>query len=174
MPLSARSVPAQTPRTIEPECKRMTTNFLRRAMLGTVLAIAAASAGADDRIYKLGHVWTLNMIYVEPGQGDEYLKSMKGYYTTVMEEAIKEKVIVSYKLLQGARANPQDFNFVILIESANWAAFDAAPDKFEEIGARLAGTQAKSDEKAQVIMTDRVKMRTVFGGKNLQEILFVK
>ena len=152
----------------------MITNLARRAIVGATLAIAALSACAEDKVYKLGHVWTLNMIYVEPGQGDEYLKSMKGYYTTVMDEAIKQKVIVSYKLLQGARANPQDFNFVILIESANWAAFDAAPDKFEEIAARLAGAPAKADETAQATMTERVKMRTVFGGKNLQEILFVK
>jgi hypothetical protein len=45
--------------------------------------------------------------------------SIKDYYTTVMDAAVKERSVLSYKLLQGARSNPQDFNFMIMIESPN-------------------------------------------------------
>src|SRR5438045_2580150 len=104
----------------------MFTNSLKRILMGATFLIAATSSFAADKTYKLGSVWNVAMISVEPGQNDEYLNSLKGFYTTVMEEAIKEKLVISYKLFQGNRANPQDFNFMILIEAPNWASLDSA------------------------------------------------
>ena len=152
----------------------MFTNSLKRVLVGAILVIAATSGYAADKGYKLGSVWNVAMISVEAGQTDEYLKSLKGYYTTVMEQAIKEKLVISYKLFQGARANPQDFNFMILIEAPNWASFDGASDKFDALAAKFAGSEAKADETNKREMSDRAKIRTIFGGKNMQEVIFVK
>ncbi len=147
---------------------------LKRAFAGAMLTLAAMSANAEDRGYKLGSIWNVVMISVEPGRGDDYLASIKGYYTTVMEQAIKEKAVVSYKLLQGARSNPQDFNFLIMIESPNWASYDKLPDQLEAISAKVAGSLTKAEETAKTGMADRTKVRTVFGGKNMQEVVFSK
>ena len=147
---------------------------LKRFSIGAVLAVTAFAAHAADNGYKLGSVWNVVMISVEPGRGDDYIASIKGYYTTVMEQAIKEKAVVSYKLLQGARSNPQDFNFVIMIESANWASFDKLPDQLEAIAAKVAGSATKAEDVAKTGNADRMKIRTVFGGKNMQEVVFVK
>ena len=76
----------------------MFTNSLKRVLIGATFMIAATSGYAADKGYKLGSVWNVAMISVEAGQTDEYLKSLKGYYTTVMEQAIKEKLVISYKL----------------------------------------------------------------------------
>jgi hypothetical protein len=152
----------------------MSMTHLKRASIGAVLAIASMAAGAADNGYKLGSVWNVVMLSVEPGRGDDYLASIKGYYTTVMEEAIREKAVVSYKLLQGARSNPQDFNFVIMIESANWASYDKLPDQLEAIAAKVAGSATKAEDAAKAGNADRTKIRTVFGGKNMQEVLFTR
>ena len=152
----------------------MLITYLKRASIAAALAIAAGAANAADNVYKLGSVWNVVMISVEPGRGDDYLASIKGYYTTVMEQAIKEKAVVSYKLLQGARSNPQDFNFLIMVESANWASYDKRPDQLEAIAAKVAGSATKAEETARTGMSDRTKVRTVFGGKNMQEVVFTK
>jgi hypothetical protein len=152
----------------------MPMSFLKRASVGALLAIAAMTAHAADNGYKLGSVWNIVLVSVEPGRGDDYLASIKGYYTTVMDEAIREKVVVSYKLLQGARSNPQDFNFMILIESPNWASYDKLPDQLEALAGKFAGSAAKAEETAKTGNAERTKIRTVFGGKNMQEIVFTK
>ena len=151
----------------------MPMNFLKRASIGAALAIASFAAAAADG-YKLGSVWNLAMISVEPGRGDDYIESIRGYYTTVMDEAVRQKVVVSYKLLQGARSNPQDFNFLIMIESPNWAAFDKLPDQLEALAGKVAGSVAKAEDVARAGFADRTKVRTVFGGKNMQEIVLAK
>jgi hypothetical protein len=147
---------------------------LKRVSIGAIVMIAAMSANAADNGYKLGSVWNVVMISVEPGRGDDYLASIKGYYTTVMDAAIKEKAVLSYKLLQGARSNPQDYNFLIMIESPNWASYDLLPDKLEALAGKFAGSAAKAEETAKAGNADRTKIRTVFGGKNMQEILFTR
>jgi hypothetical protein len=152
----------------------MSLSSLKRACVGAILLFAAIPGWAADNGYKLGSVWNVVMISVEPGRGDDYLASIKGYYTTVMEEAIREKAVVSYKLLQGARSNPQDFNFLIMIESPNWASYDKLPDQLEAIANKVAGSATKAEETAKTGMADRTKVRTVFGGKNMQEVVFTK
>ena len=152
----------------------MPMSFLKRASFGAIVMIAAMSATAADKEYKLGSVWNVVMISVEPGRGDDYLASIKGYYTTVMDAAVKERSVLSYKLLQGARSNPQDFNFLIMIETPNWASYDQLPDKLEALAGKFAGSAAKAEETAKAGNADRTKIRTVFGGKNMQEILFTK
>jgi hypothetical protein len=79
-----------------------------------------------------------------------------------------------YKLLQGARSNPQDFNFMIMVESPSWASYDQLPDQLEALAGKFAGTAAKAEETAKTGMADRTKIRTVFGGKNMQEIVFTR
>ena len=135
----------------------MSTSSLKRTALGAILMIAATCSAADNG-YKLGSVWNVVMISVEPGRGDDYLGSIKGYYTTVMDQAIKDKVVVSYKLLQGARSNPQDFNFMIMVESPNWASFDQLPDKLEALAGKFAGSVAKAEETAKTGMADRTRI----------------
>ena len=152
----------------------MITAILKRVLIAAILMFAATAGHAADKGYKLGSVWNVSMISVEPGQSDDYIKSLKNFYSTVMEEVIKEKLVVSFKLLDGNRSNPQDWNFMILIEYKNWAAFDGINDKFDAIQARIAGSQTKADEMDKKAMTDRAKMRTIFGGKQMQEIVLTR
>jgi hypothetical protein len=151
----------------------MFTTILKRVLIAAIM-IAATSVHAMDKGYKLGSVWNVSLISVESGQTDDYIKSLKGFYTTVMDEAIKDKLVVSYKMLDGTRSNPSDWNFLILIEYKNWAAFDGLNDRFDALRARMAGSEAKADESDKKAMTERVKIRSIFGSKTMQEILLTK
>ena len=152
----------------------MITAILKRVLIAAIMMFAATAGYAADKGYKLGNVWNVSLISVEAGQSDDYIKSLKNFYSTVMDEAIKEKLVVSFKMLEGNRASPQDWNFLILIEYKNWAAFDGISDKFDAIAARIAGSQTKADEMDKKAMTDRVKMRTIFGNKQMQEVVLTK
>ncbi len=152
----------------------MFTTTLKRVLIAAILMIAATSGYAADKGYKLGSVWNVSLISVEPGQTDDYIKGLKSFYTTVIDEAIKEKFVISYKMLDGDRANPQDWNFMILIEYKNWAAIDGINDKFDAIQARIAGSATKAEEEGKKQMSERVKIRSIFGGKPMQEILLTR
>ncbi len=139
-----------------------------------LLAAMSGAATAMDKNYTRGTVWGLTMVRVEPGHGDDYIDSLKANFTTVMDQAIKEKVIVSYKIFMGDSSGPNDWNVLIMTEGPNWASIDTAEAKFDVIRAKLQGSVEKADAADREMMTNRAKIRTIFGDKTMQEIHFVK
>ncbi len=142
--------------------------------LCTFLFFVSSFAFAADKNYKKTSVWQVSFISTEAGQSDTYLDSLKNSYMTVMEEAKKQGLVLSYKILTGDRANPQDWDVMIMIEYPNWSSFDTIEEKFDAITAKFYGSNDKADEHSKKEMSDRVKIRTIFGGKAMQEIQFVK
>jgi hypothetical protein len=147
---------------------------LKCLVVSLLLAASATATLAAPKGWKDTTVWNVSMITVEPGQDDAYLESLRGFYTTVMEEAIKQKLILSYKILVGSHANPNDFNLIIMTEGPNWASLDGASDRFDAITAKLAGSAEKADEAQKKAMAERVKLRTIHGSKLMQQIEFIK
>lgn len=147
---------------------------LKCLVVSLLLAASATASWAAPKGWKDGTVWNVSLITVEPGQGDAYLESLRGHYTTVMEEAIKQKLILSYRILAGEHSNPYDFNLMILTEAPNWASFDGGAERFEALTAKIAGSAKKAEEMDQKAMADRVKLRAVFGSKTMQQIDFIK
>ena len=140
-----------------------------------ILAAALSTAShAADKNYTKGTVWSVAMIKTEPGKQDDYIDSLKQYYVSVYEEAIKQKVVVSYKILTGVAANPGDWDILILIEMPNYAAIDTIEAKIDAIEEKFAGSQAKADENAKKLMGDRAPIRHIYGDKLMQELHFVK
>ncbi|HEY1392979.1 MAG TPA: hypothetical protein VFV25_06365, partial [Methylibium sp.] len=78
------------------------------------------------------------------------------------------------KILVGNRANPSDFNVMILTEGPNWASLDGLDAKFDAIAAKFAGSADKATEMDKKTMTDRAKIRTIFGSKMMQQVEFKK
>jgi len=144
-------------------------------VVGAVLTAAiCVPATAMDKNYKRGSVWTVTLVKVEPGKGDDYIDSLKDAFIRVNDEAIKEKVILSYKILVGDAANNTDWNVMIMTEAANFAALDTMEAKFDAIAAKAYGSLDKAEATDKEAMTNRAKIRTIFGDKMLQEIHFVK
>ena len=86
----------------------------------------------------------------------------------VMDEARKQQLIVSYKILDGNLPGKDEWNMMLLVEQKNWAAFDGAGDKFDAIAESLVGP-----EKAQMeSLIKRSDMREIVGVRNFQEINF--
>ncbi len=152
----------------------MKTKKIGFTMVFTLLLFISGLANAADANYKRTSVWRVNLITTEYGQMDPYLDSLKSNYTTAIEEAKKQGMVLSYKILTGVKANPEDWDVMILIEFANWASLDTMQAKMDAINTKLYGSMEKSDDNAKKQNAERTKIRAIFGGKLMQEIQFVK
>jgi len=140
-------------------------------LLAATLALPSLAA---DKNYTRGSIWTVTMIKTEPGKQDDYIDSLKAEYVSVYEEAIKQKVITSFKILTGDYSNPGDWDVLILTEAPNFAAIDTMEAKFDAIAAKIYGSEVKAEDNDKKSMSDRAPIRKVYGGKLMQEIHYVK
>jgi len=132
----------------------------------TPTSSTAKATSGSTAPYTEGSVWTLSMIKTKTGLGDEYLKQITGTVKPVYEEAKKQKIVLSYKILNGEASTPHDFNILILVEYPNWAAFDALRDKMDPVIAKVMGSQDQQKEMA----VKRLDVREILGTKTMREI----
>src|SRR5438477_7097493 len=98
--------------------------------------------------YNEGSVWALTMIKTKTGLADEYIKQITGTVKPIYDEEKKQKVILDYKILNGEASDPHDFNILILVEYANWAAFDTLRSKMDPIVEKVMGSEEQRKELA--------------------------
>lgn len=127
------------------------------------------SAQSED-LYKDGTVWTVTFVRTSANRSDDYLKGLAQTWVANMEEAKKEGLIVSYKILQGNAANEDDFDLLLMIEDKNMAALD--PDesrdaKFDAIEKRI---KDKMGDKYDATITNYDEIRDLRGTKLMREI----
>lgn len=120
-----------------------------------------------ESVYTEGTVWQLSFIKSEVNMQEQYIKDLQGAWKKVMDVAVEEGLILSYKILIGGFANPDDWDVLLMVEYENYAALDGLGDKFEPIMEKAIGTEDEQITKS----LDREKIRDVFGGKLMQEII---
>ena len=134
-----------------------------------VIAMAIGlSSYAQDKPYKDGTVWTVGFIKTEANMNDAYLKSLKTTWISVHEEAVKQGLILSYKVLAGEAANPGDWDIMLMTEYKSLAAMEGQEEKWDAIYTKVVGNEDASKK----LNESRVNMRTIYGGKMLREISF--
>jgi len=82
-----------------------------------VACLASGAAWAADRPYTQGSVWTVTFVRVKPGLNSQYLGDLASTWKRVMDEARKQQLIVSYKILGGNPGNREDWDLMLLVES---------------------------------------------------------
>jgi hypothetical protein len=95
----------------------------------------------------------------------QYLGDLASTWKQVMDEARKQQLIVSYKILGGNPGNREDWDLMLLVESKNWAAFDGLDDKFDGIVEKLVGPEKKQVE----MMVKRSDVREILGTRNCRK-----
>ncbi len=124
-------------------------------------------AVAQEAPYTEGSVWTMTFVRVEPGRLDDYFKNLNGLYRKVNEEAKKQGLVLSYKIIGTGASTRDDWNLLILEEYKNWAAFDELDAKFRAIVNKIA-----SEEQQETGIETRAKIREIIGGKIGRELSF--
>jgi hypothetical protein len=142
--------------------------ILRQLVLPALLFFAAASfaRAQGESPYNEGSVWSLTMVKTKPGLSDDYLKQIKSTFAGELDEAKKEGLILSYKILIGEAATPQDFDILLMVEVKNFAALDGQRAKFDAIDKKLLGSADQQRETA----VKRLEIREIMGDKLMQEI----
>jgi hypothetical protein len=133
----------------------------------TSATTAAKTTTGSSAPYTEGSVWTLSMIKTKTGLEDEYFKQITGTVKPVYEEAKKQKIVLSYKILTGESSSPHDFNILILVEYPNWAAFDSLRDKMDPVMTKVMG----SEDQRKDMAVKRLDIREILGTKTMREIM---
>jgi hypothetical protein len=137
------------------------------ALCTTVVLMLVAQAGfGQDKPYKEGSVWTVTFVKVKPGMMDTYLRDLGANRKKLMEQAKKDGLILSERLLSGDATGREDFDLILMVEYKNWAAFDGLSDKFRTLAEKMVG----SEDKQVQMMTKRTEVREIVGTKTMQEI----
>ena len=136
------------------------------ALAALSLLITSLCVAQSDAPYTEGPVWTVTMVKTKTGMTDEYLKELAKTLKGTLEEAMKQNLVLDYKILLGNPATPQDFNILIMVESKNMAAQDNTREKFDPIARKIVGTT----DQQQAIQVKRLDIREIMGTKLMREI----
>jgi len=108
---------------------------MRRALTAVIAAAiifgCAIGTLGEDEPYEEGSVWELSMVKSEANMSDHYLKDLASLWNKIMAEAKNQGMVLSYKVLVGEAANPDDWDILLMIEFENYAVLDNIDDKFE-------------------------------------------
>ncbi len=124
----------------------------------------------SDDLYKDGTVWTVTFVKTSANKTGDYLKGLAGTWAASMEEAKKEGLIVSYKLLVGAAANEDDFDIMLMIENKNMAAFDPDEKREAAFDAIEKKIKDKMGDKYEMTVTNYDNIRDLLGRKMMREL----
>lgn len=137
-------------------------------LLLSLFIFSAPPAQAQDKPYKDGTVWQISFIKVKPGMFDTYMGELLPMRKKIYEEARKQGLVLSEKMLSGDAFGNSDFNIVLMTEFKNFAALDGLSDKYDAIMSKVVGSQD-----AQVkTMIKRTEVRDIVGEKLMQEIVY--
>lgn len=128
----------------------------------------SSTLSAQDKSYKDGSVWQVGFIKVSANMTVEYLNNLKNNWKATHEEAVKQGLILSYKILHGTAANPDDWDIMLMTEFRNLAAMEGSDEKWEAISKKVIG----GEDAMKKLNESRVSMRTIYGGKILKEVVY--
>jgi hypothetical protein len=129
--------------------------------------IAVPMAVAQDKPYTEGTVWSVTMIRVKPGMFDVYMRELLPLRKKIEDEAKKQGLVISSRILSGNSMGRDDWNVMILEEYKNWAAFDGLSAKFDAILSKIVGAEDKQVQ----LMSKRGEVREIVGSKTMQELV---
>ena len=138
------------------------------SLIVALLALGTQASMAQDKPYREGTVWSVSFIKVKPGMFDVYMRDLAVARKKVMDQAKKQGLVVSEKILSGSASGRDDWDLMLMVEYKNWAAFDGLSDKFDAIALNAIG----SEEKQMQLRVKRNEVREILGTKTLQELTF--
>lgn len=121
---------------------------------------------AQELPYETGSVWDLSFIKTKDGKDLDYLKDLSKNWKAIMEEAKKEGLILSYKIISASAVNRDDWDLLLMTEFKNYAAFDGLDEKFYALATKVIGSEEEMDD----LMVNLPEMREILGSKLGQEI----
>jgi len=123
---------------------------------------------AQDRQYTSGTVWTVSMVKTKANMGVEYLNSLKANWKAINDEAKAQGLILSYKILEGRAANPEDYDIILMVETKDMASMEGTEAKWDAIRKKVMG----GEEAIKNVNQARVNVRDMYGSKVMREVIY--
>lgn len=133
-----------------------------------LLMLINVSAFAQDRQYTSGTVWTVSMVKTKANMSVEYLNSLKANWKLINDEAKAQGLILSYKILEGRAANPEDYDIILMVETKDMASMEGNEAKWEAIRKKVMG----GDDAIKTVNQARVNVREMYGSKVMREVIY--
>jgi hypothetical protein len=128
----------------------------------------SSTLSAQEKSYKDGSVWQVGFIKVSANMTVEYLNNLQNNWKATHDEAVKQGLIVSYKILQGTASNPEDWDIMLMTEFKSLSAMEGSDEKWAAISKKVIG----GEDAMKKLNESRVSMRTIYGGKMLKEVVY--
>ena len=142
-----------------------------KAILGLAaltVALVNGLAIADELPYKSGPVTEVDSIKVKEGKFLDYWAYLSGPWRKEMEEAKKQGIVLSYRILSAPARTPQDPDIFLVVTYPNMATLDVLDEKMAIIEKSLWGSLKESNRSS----ADRDAIRTILGTQFLRELQF--
>jgi hypothetical protein len=149
---------------MEDTMKHLSALFIAGLLLLICIPIISTAQQAP---YTEGSVWDITLVKVKYGMGDEYLRSLATTWKLEYDEAKKQGLILSYKILSGTAANEDDWDLMLMTEYKNMASLDGIDEKFRALDTKIIGTE----EQQKNLMVKRLDIREIFGDKLMRELI---
>ncbi len=137
------------------------------ALLGFV-SLARAEGTVPPLPFTEGTVWQISFVKVKPGFEEDYLKSLGQTWKKVFDEAKKQKLVVSYKIISSPASTHDDWDLMLMVEFKNMAVFDKSLDELDKQNSTIFGSPVKSNQAA----VSRETIRILRGGFLAREMKF--
>ena len=149
----------------------MKTRSLWSVLLVVFFLIPFTQISAQEEdLYDDGTVWSLTFVRTEANKTDDYLKGLANTWAASMEEAQKEGLILSYKILQGNAANEDDYDLILMIENKGMSVFDPDKDREAKFDAITKKIRDKMGNKFDTTVENYRDIRNLLGTKLMREI----
>jgi hypothetical protein len=139
-----------------------------KIILVAVVLLLGTRVFSQERTYKDGSVWNVSFIKTNSGMGNDYITNLKTTWKAVNDEALNQGLILSYKILDGNFANPQDWNIMLMVEFKDLASMEGKDDKWDAIYKKVIGDEAAEKQ----LRDSRVSQRTIYGEKLMREVIY--
>lgn len=142
-------------------------NLLIFSVVLYAASISTQKIAAQEVPYTEGTVWTFTFMRIKPGMLNAYLREVAPQRKAYVDEAKKQGLILSSRILYGDSVSKDDWDLVIVNEYKNWAAFDGLSEKFNA----LLNKFGSSEQDRIQLTTKRGEMRDFIGTKTMQELI---
>lgn len=140
---------------------------MKLCVFGALVAAMTLSTAAlaDGQHWNDGPVVNAAYIRTVDGHFDDYMAWLASTWKKQQEAAKKAGLITGYRVMVVEARGPNDPDVILITEFKNWAALDNLGSKFDALSTQVEG----SLEKANAAEAERSKIRTVLGGRTMQE-----
>ena len=145
------------------------------ALALSAVTLQTASAQEGETWLTQEKVYLVTLIKVHPNMGEKYLNNLRRTWIPSLKEAIKEGLILDYKILSSITFD-QGYNLMMITEHPNLASFDATDEWRKKIARIVKASEAvTSEEEADKIVSGVYpEIRTYLSDKILREIKFIE